>query len=136
MSSPDENSTIKNCYYVQELTGVDDPNATAVTADEMKQADFLTKINAGEDAFVADTKNINNGFPILKWQATEATGIKHVNNFANATINLDGNTIVCDQSVNVYTIAGVLVASGYDVTLDKGTYVIKTDDAVKKVVIK
>ena len=136
VSSTDGNSTIKNCYYVLELTGVDDPNATAVTADEMKQADFLTKINAGEDAFVADTKNINNGFPILKWQATEATGIKHINNFASTAINLDGNTVVCDQPVKVYTLEGVLVTSGHDVTLDKGTYVIKADGAMKKVVIK
>ena len=102
----------------------------------MKQADFLTKINAGEDAFVADTKNINNGFPILKWQATEATGIKHINNFASTAINLDGNTVVCDQPVKVYTLEGVLVTSGHDVTLDKGTYVIKADGAMKKVVIK
>ncbi|WP_308227809.1 peptidase A26 [uncultured Prevotella sp.] len=136
VSSTDTKCTIKNCYYVKEFTGVDDENATAVTADEMKQADFLTKINAGEDAFVADTKNINNGFPILKWQATEATGIKHINNFAGTAINLDGNTVVCDQPVKVYTLEGVLVASGYDVTLDKGTYVIKADGAMKKVVIK
>ena len=136
VSAVDGKATVKNCYYVQELTVVDDPLATAVTAEEIKQADFLTKINAGEDAFVADTKNINNGFPILKWQAEDATGIKNINNFAGTAINLDGNTVVCDQPVKVYNLAGVLVARGHDITLDKGTYVIKADNAVKKVVIK
>lgn len=37
-----------------------------LSASEMKTADFVTRINGGVDAFVADT-NTNNGYPILAW---------------------------------------------------------------------
>lgn len=136
VSDPLKTNTISNCYYVSELAGVDDPNATAVTADELKQPEFLDRINNGEQAFVADDNNRNGGFPILGWQADRTSGVKTAGIQPAATINLDGNTVVCDRAVSVYTIEGTLVASGNDITLAPGTYVLQAGGSVKKVVVK
>ncbi len=43
------------------------------TAEEMKSAAFIKDLCGNGRAFVADTNNINNGFPILRWQAGEDT---------------------------------------------------------------
>lgn len=40
----------------------------ARTAAEMRGAAVLAELNDGEDLYIEDTKNQNNGFPILKWQ--------------------------------------------------------------------
>lgn len=48
-------------------SGATDKNC-ARTAAEMRGAAVLAEINDGVDPFIEDTKNQNNGFPILKWQ--------------------------------------------------------------------
>jgi hypothetical protein len=71
---------VQDCYYNSELNdkgiGYIDTSTYTVTnvegktAEEMKTAEFVALLN-GENgsAFVQDTNNINNGFPILTWQA-------------------------------------------------------------------
>ena len=65
-------STIKNNYYLSTsatygLYGYKlNTNAEPLFQDEMPSVIFV--IN-GDNAFVEDTNNINNGYPILKWQA-------------------------------------------------------------------
>ncbi len=71
---------VRDCYYDSALNdkGVGSINASSYTienvegktAEEMKTAAFIALLN-GENgtAFVQDTNNINNGYPILAWQA-------------------------------------------------------------------
>ena len=52
------------------------PNAatdenTGVTAKEeadMKTESFITDLNNGQNIWVTDSKNMNQGFPVLSWQ--------------------------------------------------------------------
>lgn len=65
------NAAVTNCYY---LTQTATPGGTS--ADKFVQITdkdtLLSNLNAGEThAFVADTKNKNNGYPILTWQNTK-----------------------------------------------------------------
>ena len=80
----DQPIIVRDCYYDSALNdkGVCfDPrnqpsnytleNVEGKTAEEMKTAAFVALLN-GENGtpFVQDTNNINNGYPILAWQAT------------------------------------------------------------------
>ncbi len=64
--------TLKDNYYLKGTASYgiassksDDVNASPLEKDKMPSV--LSVIN-GDDAFVEDTTNINNGYPILKWQ--------------------------------------------------------------------
>ena len=64
--------TLKDNYYLKGTASYgiassksDDDNASPLEKDKMPSV--LSVIN-GDDAFVEDTTNINNGYPILKWQ--------------------------------------------------------------------
>ncbi|MDR0813179.1 MAG: S-layer homology domain-containing protein [Oscillospiraceae bacterium] len=74
--------TVENCYYLEGCD--DDPasngwykgsstkitiNIASRTAVEMKAAPFLSQINASGAAFVADSGGINNGYPVLFFEA-------------------------------------------------------------------
>lgn len=51
------------------LTGDQENDACEfVSADTMKTTGFIARLNADQVYFVQDTKNINGGYPILKWQ--------------------------------------------------------------------
>ena len=81
--------SIVNSYYPVggSLAAVNHPDSNTVTqtdvaektADEMKAADFVAQLN-GENgtAFVADSKKINDGYPILSWQSTGAAVVEPV----------------------------------------------------------
>lgn len=60
-------SNITNCFYNSDLYvgGKVQRNATGLTTAEMKSPEFVTMLG---DAFKADTNNINNGYPIFKWE--------------------------------------------------------------------
>lgn len=73
--------SVTDCYYSNELndkgigkydaTKYTESNVEGKTAEEMKSADILALLNGENDsAFVQDTGNINNGFPVLSWQST------------------------------------------------------------------
>ena len=65
----------KNVYVMKENYGsiVFDENQVkrVKTASEMKTQDFVTLLNENDNAngsWIIDSQNINNGYPILKWQ--------------------------------------------------------------------
>ena len=63
--------SLENNYYLKESASYgigslkSDTNASSLDKDKMPSV--LSVIN-GDDAFMEDTTNINNGYPILKWQ--------------------------------------------------------------------
>lgn len=74
-------ATMQYCYYlsgasskiqIDSNTGTTE-NCSDKTEEEFKEEEFLTLINSGneEDVFIKDTYNVNNGYPILKWQTEE-----------------------------------------------------------------
>lgn len=78
----DDNAAASNCYYLDSAYIQATPNGNAVGAavpeKEMKSAAFAAKLG---DAFVQDTGNVNNGYPILKGQRSDEltaapTGLK------------------------------------------------------------
>ncbi len=79
----DNKGIIKNSYYIRKLnnniqlsssTGTVE-NSGEKTEEEMKNDAFLNDLNADSSdenkVFVKDINNINEGYPILKWQITE-----------------------------------------------------------------
>jgi len=68
-----------NCYTVELIGGnnsdyFEDLLASCAilkTSADMKTADFLTDLNGTDDAFAADTNEINDGYPILAFQVAE-----------------------------------------------------------------
>ncbi|MCG9967274.1 Ig-like domain-containing protein [Pelotomaculum terephthalicicum JT] len=74
--------TISNCYW---LTGSapgggysSGGGVTERTAAEMKTAAFLEALNGDGRAFVADTGNINNGYPILRVQVGDSATLTSI----------------------------------------------------------
>lgn len=68
-------ATISNNYSLEGLSAGDSTSTTmpctigtVKTADEMKNVEFLQLLNVEGEAFVADSKSINNGYPILSFQ--------------------------------------------------------------------
>ena len=63
---------LNNNYYLKDTADYgfyyfkSDEGAEPLSQDEMPNV--MSVIN-GDNAFVEDTNNINNGYPILKWQA-------------------------------------------------------------------
>ncbi len=65
------NITITNSFYLKD-SGYTNGKGEEKTEEEMKATAFVNILN-GEStpaAWIADTNNINNGFPILEWQNT------------------------------------------------------------------
>ena len=66
------NLKLKNNYYLNTSANYglgyyqSNQGAESLSQDEMPSV--ISVIN-GDNAFVEDTNNINNGYPILKWQA-------------------------------------------------------------------
>lgn len=69
-------ATIENCYFSKAITNIDGVGYTNVETKQetinkdlnyMKSNDFITDLNKDEDVFTIDN-NLNNGYPILKWQ--------------------------------------------------------------------
>lgn len=70
-------STTTNSYYDSSIEGTtsvvifgtgDTTNVSGMTTDEMTNGTFAATLG---DAFTEDTNDINGGYPILTWQATE-----------------------------------------------------------------
>ena len=68
-----KNATYTNCFYIDgNVTGAS-PSKGMTGKGEAKTADELKALAATlGSSFKADTANINNGFPILVWQVSEA----------------------------------------------------------------
>lgn len=76
--------TVENCYYLSGLTA--DTSAAAKTADELKAlAPTLG------DAFLAAPADLNDGYPILRWQVPTYT-VTFTVDPAGAEVTIDGQT--------------------------------------------
>ncbi len=151
------NSVVENCYYVKELTVVGDDNkaVSEKTAEELKSADFISLLNASQSpaVWVADTKNINGGFPLLSWQMEETVGIYTAKQELTARVHAEGNVVyvefkdTAEQAlVSVKDLTGKQIAahslsSGSSFTIaDKGIYIlvvrINGQQSVHKVAVR
>jgi len=59
---------ITQTFYHRESVNVDNGLGMALAASDLKSATTLNNLNKGNKAWVVDTQNKNNGFPILKWE--------------------------------------------------------------------
>ena len=76
--------TVENCYYLSGLTA--DTSAAAKTADELKA---LAPTLGG--AFLAAPADLNDGYPILRWQVPTYT-VTFTVDPAGAEVTIDGQT--------------------------------------------
>lgn len=118
----------------------------AMTSEEMKAEAFVTTLNEGseteETIWLADTKSINDGFPILSYMDTEATGITSQKLNDNVSVYPTDGRIVVEgadgKQMQVYTIDGRMVYSGKaaNVSSKSGLYVVRVGNKSYKVVVK
>ena len=65
--------TVDNCYYLDttyESNGNENTNMIGYSSSYMKSEKFVELLNNGEKNFCIDTKNINNGYPVLNGRDT------------------------------------------------------------------
>ncbi len=82
-----------NCYYLAgsgaTAGGVYSPGIKDVvyekTSNEMKTVVFLAELNGDGRAFVADTENINNGYPILRVQTLDTSTLTNITKASDPT---------------------------------------------------
>lgn len=62
--------TTGSFYVAESQAAATDKTATGASSATMKKAAFVTKLNQqiGTEFFAEDTKKLNDGYPILKWQ--------------------------------------------------------------------
>jgi hypothetical protein len=77
--------TVSNCYWLNGSApgggyygGNGTEQVTEVTSEYLKSAEFLAAINSTGRAFVADTNNINNGYPILRVQTGDTSTLTDI----------------------------------------------------------
>ena len=71
LSGTDYIQTVKGSYYLADSEqSATDKTAQGVSSEGMKKSAFISLLNAqsGKTVFVTDTKNKNNGYPLLLWQ--------------------------------------------------------------------
>ena len=129
---------VRDCYYDSVLNdkGVffkpeNEPsdytieNVEGKTAEEMKTAEFVALLN-GENgtAFVQDTNNINNGYPILAWQT--ATAPKTYSVIVDNAIS--GGTVTAEPAGGIEgTVVTVTVTPDFGKQLVTGSLKYTTD---------
>lgn len=126
-------NTISDCLYVSDLAGCNDINATAVTADDLKGAEALATLNGGTTNFSADTKSINDGFPVLTWEVEKA-GVDNILNDNRVDFSVNGRNITASQSISVVDLKGRVVATGTSIALPaSGLYIVVSSNGAAKV---
>lgn len=116
IGSYDDGVQVSDCFYLKMADAAFDetPGVTAKTADEMKSAEFIAQLDNGQDIWTADTKNINGGYPVLKWQNSEATSISGVTTAGESDIAVNGHYVSAKSDkpchITVSTIDGKTVA--------------------------
>ncbi len=104
---------------------------TAKTAFEMKTTDVGSE-------FESDLKNVNNGYPVLKWESRLFTGFQEIDNSDSFKIYTLKNSfkVVANEEISSKTYLSVYELSGRTIMkrnqynsewieLDKGMYIIK-----------
>lgn len=129
-------NTVSNCLYVSELSGCEDAYATAVSIDELKGAEALAILNGSTESFSADSKNINNGFPVLTWEVDNA-GVGNIVSDNRLDFNVIGRQISAPSAISVVDLNGRGVATGTTVTLSSsGMYIVVSPSGAAKVMVK
>lgn len=118
--------------------GATDENSgtAAKTESEMKEDAFLTALNGDKSVWVADAQNINNGFPILSWQADVTSSVSKTE-LKDVEAYVDGNSLYVQaedgSEVTVVDMAGHVVAkttaNGQAINLaGKGVYIVAVNN--------
>ncbi len=128
---------VTNCYYLEDgiyagatsassLVDAKDFDITPMDVAGMQAADFVNALN-GEDgtAFVADTENVNNGYPVLSWAAGESDAPTGLTGGENKITGLDTekNYEYKNSIDNGYT--AVDVGSSEITDLNSGAYYVR-----------
>lgn len=120
--------------------------AKFMTTDEMKADDFVTKLNSlsgsDETIWTADSKNINDGYPILSYMENISTGITSPSADKDFNIFSAEGVIVVEgaegEPMQVYTVGGQMVYSGKAASISSkaGLYVVRVGNKAYKVVVR
>lgn len=96
LGTTDPGIITENCYY-QEGDKIEDKNegVTEKSLADMMSIDFVTALNGQQNPapWVADTKLLNSGMPILAWQAESTTGLDEIAKDMDCDIKINGNVI-------------------------------------------
>lgn len=133
VGTTDAGVTIENCYYLTVPDGATDENAgvTAKSEAEMKTADFLAALDNGQGVWTA-VSGVNNGYPILKWQADVASSIGSVAAWQTGKITVSGHYVsttsdgpcrIVVTSLDGCTVADATVCGGAVYVPGSGVYV-------------
>lgn len=137
----------QSCGLVNDLfSKFDMTDLIGMSTEEMKAETFVTTLNNGSNAedkiWVADTKNINDGYPILSYMGTESTGINNQNFSDNIKVYTTGGRIVVEgaegKSMQVYSVDGQMVYNGKaaDLNPTSGMYIVRVNNNSYKVLVK
>lgn len=81
-NNPNLSITMEHCYYDNQTSGADEPDAEGLSTEQMKSDVLLNKINEGAaGAFVSDAEQINSGYPVLSWQSSTPQMVLFANEF-------------------------------------------------------
>lgn len=121
-------------------------DAPTMTSEQMKAEDFVTTLNNGSGSedkiWTADTKNINNGFPVLSFMESIGTGIASQTFNDNINVYAADNRIVVEgadgEMMQVYTVGGQMVYSGKasDISSEPGLFIVRINNNSYKLLVK
>lgn len=133
---------VQNCYFLDNGIFEEASGVIKKSEEELKSETMITLLNAGEatESWQADSRSLNNGYPVLAWQNDPSAGIT-LRQWDTLNVGTMGTTIYIDNTlsnapVRVYNMNGALVYQGTDnqVTLtQRGIYVVVVDGKVAKV---
>lgn len=128
VGTTDNGVTIENCYYMTIDGAATDENegVTAKTEEEMKAEAFVSDLDKGQDVWSTDTKNLNNGLPILKWQIE---GVSNIETAKENTTNVysNGNYIYVISENNPHvTVTDMSGCTIYNKTTNQPIYISDT----------
>lgn len=125
-------------------------NNTGMSTDDMKSADFVTTLvneSEGKNVWLADEKNLNDGYPVLEFMLTPLVGVEEqvADKDGVAVSVIDGHIVLNGveeaAAVEVYGINGMRVFGGAAaelgyISLEKGIYVLRAEDKTYKVCVR
>lgn len=132
---------VMDLFGTYEITDV-----ASMTSDEMKTEDFVATLNAAsgseESVWFLDSKNVNNGFPVLNYQEAPSTGISSQKFSSNVRVYTSDGRIVVEgaegQSMQVYSVDGQMVYNGKASSLNptSGMYIVRVNNKSYKLMVK
>ncbi len=125
------NASITNCYYLYDEASA--PGGTASGYTQISGADeLLSGLSSGsEQLFSADSKNINNGYPVLNWQLASSVIAVPV-----ASVNILGNAVtgseLTTQALGAEGESATNVSYQWSVSPDNDVFTDIADSAASK----